>query len=100
MSNALALLSSYDTALDALKRKEPVAVTLPNGTTIEAVPELIEHPDTGEPLIQMHVRIDGKSGPMEAQVRMSPETFEKSLATAERARPKIGVMLRQRPLLR
>lgn len=91
MSNGLVLIHAYKNVVGALQRREPVAVALPNGMTVQAVPELVNGPE-GQPLIQIHVRTDGASGEIQGIIRMSPETFDKALAKAESMTPKLVVM--------
>jgi len=80
----------------ALSRGEPVLVRLPNGMTIEAVPEMIQvqNPQTGqiEDKVQLHVRTDGASGVIEGQLRMSPETFHQSLVKVQNFSPRLALV--------
>lgn len=91
------IVRQYVDAVGSLQRREPVCVQLPNGVVVSAVPEEIEH--EGKPLMQLHVMVDGKSGPIEAQIRMSPETYEKSLIKAENFTPRLAMVQRRMFLL-
>jgi hypothetical protein len=91
------IVRQYVDAVGGLQRRQPVNVQLPNGVVISAVPEEIEF--EGKPLMQLHVMIDGKSGPIEAQIRMSTETYEKSLIKAENFTPRLATVQRRMHLL-
>lgn len=73
-------------------------VRLPNGTVITAVPEEICAGD-GQTLMQLHMQIEGPTGPIEAQIRMSHETYEKSLVKARDMTPRFQAA-QQRLMLR
>ena len=91
------LVRQYVDVVGSLKRREPVLVRLPNGTVVQAVPEEIEI--DGRTLMQLHVQIDGQNGPIEAQIRMSHETYDKSVLKAENFTPRFAAV-QQRLMLR
>jgi hypothetical protein len=91
------IVRQYVDAVGSLQRREAVHVQLPNGVIVSAVPEEIEF--EGRKLMQLHVLVDGKSGPIEAQLRMSPETYEKSLIKAESFTPRLAMVQRRMLLL-
>lgn len=95
MSN---LVRQYTDVVGGLQRREPVEVRLPGGTIVKAIPEQIEV--NGQPFMQLYVQVDGSSvGPIEAQIRMSPETYEKSLVKAQDATPRLVAMQERRTLM-
>lgn len=88
------LVAQYVDTLGSLTRREPVQVRLPNGTVVTAIPEEIYAGD-GQTLMQLHVQINGASGPIEAQIRMSHETYEKSLVKARNMTPRFEAAQRR-----
>lgn len=95
MSN---LARTYQNAVAALQRGEAFQIRLGKVVVDASDVEDVVGPD-GEPLKQVYVKVDGPDGPMEAQVRMSPSTFERSLVRAEKLTPRLQV-LQQRLQLR
>lgn len=96
------LVRTYVDTLGALQREEPVRVRLPTPgggeAIVTAIPERIQHPQTGEELMQLHFQVDSPVGPMEAQVRMSPETYHKSLVGAGNMVPRLKTIENRRLL--
>lgn len=88
------LVRTYQNTVGALQRGEAVQIKLGNGVVVTAVPEDVVGP-SGEPLKQLHVQLQGPDGPIEAQIRMSPETYERSLVRADQLTPRLGVMQRR-----
>lgn len=88
------LVRQYVDTIGSLTRREPVQVRLPNGTVVTAVPEEICIGD-GKTLMQLHVQIEGPTGPIEAQIRMSHETYEHSLVKARNATPRFEAAQRR-----
>lgn len=94
MSN---LVRQYVDVVGGLARHEPVSVCLPNGTIVRGVPELIEV--DGKPMMQVFVSVDGANGEVQAQVRMSPETYEKNLEKARNLTPRLAAMQERQALM-
>lgn len=92
------LVAQYVDTVGSLERREPVQVRLPNGTVVTAIPQEICVGD-GQTLMQLHVQIDGPTGPMEAQIRMSHETYERSIVKARDMTPRFQAA-QQRLMLR
>ena len=95
MSN---LARTYQNAVTALQRGEAFQIRLGKVVVDASDVEDVVGPD-GEALKQVYVKIQGPDGPLEAQVRMSPSTFEKSLVRAEKLTPRLQ-MMQQRLQLR
>jgi hypothetical protein len=82
--------------IGALQRGEPVSVRLPNGMTIEAVPEIVQvqDPRTGQvqEVVQLHLQTNGQAGAIEGQLRMSPDTFQNCLMKAQNLSPRFALV--------
>lgn len=87
----MSLARTYVNHIQDLAQGKPVRVMLPGQGVVEAVPSIVEGPN-GEELVQLHLSLDEKAtrvGAIEAQVRMSPETFRASIQAAERMIPRL-----------
>lgn len=94
MSN---LVRQYVDVVGGLARREPVSVCLPNGTVVTGVPELIEV--NGKPMMQVYISADSNLGLVEAQVRMSPETYEASINKARDMTPRLVAMQERQTMM-
>lgn len=92
------LARTYQNVVGALQRGEAFQLRLGGVVVNASEPEDVVGPN-GEPLKQVYVQLQGPDGPVEAQVRMSPSTYEKSLVRAEKLTPRLQV-LQQRLQLR
>jgi hypothetical protein len=88
------LVAKYVDTIGSLTRREPVQVRLPNGSVVTAVPEEICI-GGDKTIMQLHVQIEGPTGPIEAQIRMSHETYEKSLVKARDMTPRFEAAQRR-----
>lgn len=88
------LVKTYVDTVGALKRGETIAVRLPNGTIVQAVPEQITGPD-GRDLMQLHIKTDTPDGPVESVVRMPINTYEKLIVRAEKYAPRLNAFQRR-----
>lgn len=83
------LVRTYVDTIRDLARGQPVKVAIPHVGIVEAQPSVVEGPH-GEELVQLDIQTRfAKVGAMEAQIRMSPETFKASLQIAANAAPRL-----------
>lgn len=88
------LVAQYVNTLGALTERQPVQVRLPNGAVVTAIPEEVCI-GGDQTIMQLHVQIDGPTGPIEAQIRMSHDTYERSLVKARNLTPRFEAAQRR-----
>lgn len=84
----MSLARTYVQHVQDLARGRPVRVALPNGAIIEAQPSIV-YGSGGEELVQLDVQTSTRVGAIEAQIRMTPQTFQASIEKAASMIPRL-----------
>lgn len=87
------MLNIFDEVIRALKNGEPAQIQF-GGALLKAVPTFINHEETGEPLVEVHLFSDGASGAIEGTLRMKIDTYERVVLKMEKMSPRIAMVQR------